>query len=165
MAGQAKTINRMSDCKEAPFKRTIWIINGPNIDKIGVRDKDHYGSVSYDQMAHLWHDHAKQRGVDLVCHQSPFEGQLIQWVHEAMGDPSAIGVIMNAGGYSHTSIALMDAVAMLKIPVIDVHVSNIHQRETYRHTSFIAKVATGAIAGFKGYGYVMAMDAIINHYF
>jgi 3-dehydroquinate dehydratase II len=139
------------------MSRTVFVLNGPNLNLLGRREPDVYGSETLDEIAARMIDHAKPFGLTLEIRQSNHEGHLIDWLHEA-GD-SAAAVILNAGGYSHTSVAIRDAVAALQIPVVEVHLSNIYAREEFRRRSLIAEVARGSITGFGTLGYLLALDA------
>lgn len=139
---------------------TLWIINGPNLNMLSQRETDLYGFLSLENIEKLCSRFAHSNGYDIIFKQSSNEGQLIEWVHEA--HQSASGLLINAGAYSHTSIALMDALSILAIPIIDVHLTNIYKRESYRQTSYIAKVSTGTIAGFKENSYILGLRALID---
>jgi 3-dehydroquinate dehydratase-2 len=137
---------------------TIFVLNGPNLNLLGTREPQVYGSETLDDIAARLTEQAVQLGVGVDIRQSNHEGHLIDWLHEA-GAGAADAVILNAGGYSHTSIAIRDAVAAITVPVIEVHLSNIFAREAFRKKSLIAPVAKGCIAGFGADGYVLALDA------
>jgi 3-dehydroquinate dehydratase-2 len=137
---------------------TIFVLNGPNLNLLGTREPEVYGSETLDDIAARLTAQAVQLGVGVDIRQSNHEGHLIDWLHEA-GGGAADAVILNAGGYSHTSIAIRDAVAAITVPVIEVHLSNIFAREAFRKKSLIAPVAKGCIAGFGADGYVLALDA------
>jgi 3-dehydroquinate dehydratase-2 len=137
---------------------TIFVLNGPNLNLLGTREPEVYGSETLDDIAARLTEQAVQLGVGVDIRQSNHEGHLIDWLHEA-GAGGADAVILNAGGYSHTSIAIRDAVAAITVPVIEVHLSNIFAREAFRRKSLIAPVAKGCIAGFGADGYVLALDA------
>ena len=136
---------------------TVFVLNGPNLNLLGSREPDVYGSETLDDIAARMSCHAETLGVTLDIRQSNHEGHLIDWLHEAGASASA--VILNAGAYSHTSVAIGDAVAAIPVPVIEVHLSNIHAREAFRRTSLVAQVARGSIAGFGSLGYLLALDA------
>ena len=137
--------------------KTVFVLNGPNLNLLGRREPDIYGSETLDQIAERMSAHAESIGLALDIRQSNHEGHLIDWLHEAAEVASA--VVLNAGGYSHTSVAIRDAVAAIAIPVIEVHLSNVHAREDFRRTSLIAPVAHGSITGFGAFGYLLALDA------
>ena len=138
--------------------KTIMVLNGPNLNLLGSREPEIYGRESLDDIAAALTDHAANLGVGVDIRQSNHEGHLIDWLHEADRDGVA-AVILNAGGYSHTSVALRDAVAAIAVPVIEVHLSNPAARESFRRRSLIAAVAKGTIQGFGPAGYILALDA------
>ncbi|MFY2826610.1 type II 3-dehydroquinate dehydratase [Ruegeria sp. MALMAid1280] len=137
------------------------ILNGPNLNLLGTRQPEVYGSTTLEMVEDLCLSHGSSIGVEVSCFQSNHEGALIDAIHEAKGDQD--GIILNAGAFTHTSIALMDAIVSVELPVIEVHLSNIHARETFRHLSYISKVAVGQICGFGAHGYVLALDALAAH--
>jgi 3-dehydroquinate dehydratase II len=137
---------------------TIFILNGPNLSLLGLREPEIYGSDTLDDIAGACEDRARALGFDIEFRQSNHEGHLIDWLHEANAD-GAKAVILNPGGYTHTSVALHDAVKAITVPVIEVHLSNPHAREPFRHRSYVGKVAKGTIAGFGALGYLLALDA------
>ena len=137
---------------------TIFVLNGPNLNLLGTREPDIYGSETLDEIAAAMTDRAGELGVKLDIRQSNHEGHLIDWLQEA-GASGAKAVILNPGGYTHTSVAIRDAVASIAVPVIEVHLSNPDARESFRHRSLIAAVAKGAIKGFGAQSYMLALDA------
>ena len=137
--------------------QTVFVLNGPNLNLLGTREPRIYGTQTLQDIAAMLGERAKALKLRVEMRQSNHEGELVDWLHEAMAKASA--VIINAGGYSHTSIAIRDAVAALEVPVIEVHLSNIHAREHFRRTSFISQVARGSIVGFGPLSYVLALDA------
>jgi 3-dehydroquinate dehydratase-2 len=137
---------------------TVFVLNGPNLNLLGSREPEVYGSETLDEIGARVADHADRLGVAVDIRQSNHEGHLIDWLQEA-GGGAADAVILNAGGYSHTSIAIRDAVASIAVPVIEVHLSNIFAREAFRRDSLIAPVAKGCIVGLGAQGYVLALDA------
>jgi len=137
---------------------TIFVLNGPNLNLLGLREPEVYGHDTLDDIAGQVEDRARELGYDIEFRQSNHEGHLIDWLHEANAD-GAKAVILNPGGYTHTSIALHDAVKAISAPVIEVHLSNPHAREPFRHRSYIGKAAKGTIAGFGAMGYLLALDA------
>ena len=134
---------------------TVQVINGPNLGRLGRREPDVYGATTHDQLAGLIEREAAALGLHAVVRQSDSEAELLEWVHQAAdaGDP----VILNAGGLTHTSVALRDACAELKAPLIEVHISNIFAREEFRHHSYLSPVATGVIVGLGVRGYLLAL--------
>lgn len=140
---------------------SLLILNGPNLNLLGVRQPEVYGTTTLRDIEAMCTAHAKARGATLRFEQSNHEGALVEHIHAARGAKD--GIILNAGAYTHTSIALMDAIASAEVPTIELHLSNVHARETFRHTSYIAKVAIGVICGFGAQGYVLAMDAMLAH--
>jgi 3-dehydroquinate dehydratase-2 len=139
--------------------KPVYVLNGPNLNLLGLREPEIYGSTSLADIEKLVAAHAKARGVSVLCLQSNHEGDLVTWVQEARS--MASGLIINPAAYSHTSIAIHDALAMLDIPVVEVHISNVHKREEFRHFSFMSSVVTGVICGLGVKGYTLALDAII----
>jgi len=136
----------------------ILVINGPNLNLLGTREPEVYGSMTLDDLIARLEDHAKSRGVTLRAFQSNSEGALIDALHEARG--WADGIVINPGGYTHTSVALRDAISGVQIPTIEVHISNVHAREKFRHKSLLAPVCLGQIAGLGWVGYKLAIDAL-----
>ena len=136
---------------------TIFVLNGPNLNLLGTREPRIYGNQTLSDIAETLEQRAKGLKLKLDIRQSNHEGVLVDWLHEAMAKAAA--VILNAGGYSHTSIAIRDAVAALPVPVIEVHLSNIYAREGFRRQSMVAQVARGSITGLGPLGYVLALDA------
>ena len=136
---------------------TVFVLNGPNLNLLGTREPRIYGTQTLADINANLERRAKALKLDLDIRQSNHEGELVDWLHEAMAKASA--VLINAGGYAHTSIALRDAVASLPIPVIEVHMTNVYAREHFRRQSMIAQVARGSISGFGALSYVLALDA------
>jgi len=137
---------------------TIFVLNGPNLNLIGTREPDIYGHETLDDIAGMLEDRARELGLRVDVRQSNHEGHLVDWLHEAAAE-GARAVILNAGGLTHSSVSLHDAVRAITVPVIEVHLSNPQAREAFRHHSFIAAAARGSIAGFGALGYVLALDA------
>ena len=137
---------------------TIYVLNGPNLNLLGTREPEIYGSDTLDDIAGALEDRARALGVQVEIRQSNHEGHLIDWLHEAQAE-GAKAVILNPGGFTHTSVALHDAVKAIATPVIELHLSNPHARESFRRRSFVAPVAKGTIAGFGALGYQLALDA------
>lgn len=137
---------------------SILILNGPNLNLLGQRQPDVYGTTTLADIETTCQDKAKALGVEIRFEQSNSEGTLVDLIHSAKGRHD--GIILNAGAYTHTSIALMDAISSVELPVIELHLSNIHAREAFRHVSYISKVAVGQICGFGPAGYPLALDAM-----
>jgi 3-dehydroquinate dehydratase-2 len=136
----------------------VLVLNGPNLNLLGSREPDIYGRQTLDDIAAALEEQATGLGLEIDLRQSNHEGHLVDWLHEA-ASRDALAVILNAGALTHTSIALHDAVKAIPVPVIEVHLSNPHAREAFRHKSFIAPVARGTIAGFGADSYRLALDA------
>ncbi len=136
----------------------ITILNGPNLNLLGTREPGIYGTGTLDDLETLCAEVAEGLGLAIDFRQSNIEGELISWVQETRG--RSAGLIINPAGYSHTSIALMDAISAIEAPVIEVHLSNIHMRETFRHHSYVSRVAQGVICGLGFAGYRLALIAL-----
>jgi len=136
---------------------TVFVLNGPNLNLLGTREPRIYGTQTLADIGASLEERAKALKLRLDIRQSNHEGVLVDWLHEALAKASA--VIINAGGYAHTSVAIRDAVAALGVPVIEVHLSNVYAREHFRRQSMIAQVARGSIVGFGALGYLLALDA------
>ena len=137
----------------------ILILNGPNLNLLGKREPDVYGANSLTDLENDCVRWGEQLGVEIHCRQTNHEGELIDWLHDAK-DEGAYGVVLNAGGLTHTSVALRDAIAGIDVPVIEVHLSNVHARETFRHHSYISAVCEGSISGLGFFGYHAAILAL-----
>jgi 3-dehydroquinate dehydratase-2 len=137
---------------------TVFVLNGPNLNLLGTREPEIYGSDTLDDIAGALEDRARELALEVDVRQSNHEGHLIDWLHEAQAT-AARAVILNAGAFTHTSIALHDAVKAIVTPVIEVHLSNPQAREPFRHRSLIAPVARGTITGLGALGYLLALDA------
>ena len=136
----------------------IYVLNGPNLNLLGLREPEIYGSDTLDDIAERLEEKARAIGVTLEIRQSNHEGHLIDWLHEAQAE-GAKAVLLNAGGLTHTSVALHDAIKAVKVPVIEVHLSNPATREAFRHHSYVGMAAKGTIAGFGALSYELALDA------
>ena len=136
----------------------VYVLNGPNLNLLGLREPEIYGADTLDDIAGRLEDKAKALALDVEVRQSNHEGHLCDWLHEAQAE-GAKAVLLNAGAFTHTSLALYDAIRSIKTPVIEVHLSNPQAREAYRHKSYVAMAAKGTIAGFGAYGYELALDA------
>jgi len=137
---------------------TIYVLNGPNLNLLGTREPEIYGSDTLDDIAGRLEDHARELGVAVDVRQSNHEGHLIDWLHEAQAE-GAKAVILNAGAFTHTSVAIPDAVRAIATPVIEVHLSNPYAREPFRHHSHVSAAARGTITGLGPLGYELALDA------
>lgn len=137
---------------------TIYVLNGPNLNLLGLREPEVYGHDTLDDIAGRLEDRALELGLTIDMRQSNHEGHLIDWLHEANAN-GAKAVILNPGGYTHTSVALHDAIKSITVPVIEVHLSNPHAREAFRHKSYVGSAARGTIAGFGPLSYMLALDA------
>ena len=138
--------------------KKIIILNGPNLNLLGEREKSQYGSFTLKDIENTCVDFAKNNEIKLSIFQSNIEGELIEKIQKSSNDQD--GLIINAGGYTHTSVAIHDALKILKIPIIELHISNIYNREDFRHKSLISKVANGIICGFGAEGYIMALKSM-----
>jgi 3-dehydroquinate dehydratase-2 len=139
----------------------IFVLNGPNLNLLGTREPGIYGRTSLADIVCLLEERAAGLGVTIEARQSNHEGRLVEWLHEA-DRRSAAAILFNAGGYTHTSVALHDAIKVIAVPVIEVHLSNPHARESFRHHSFIAPAAAGTVAGFGADSYLIALEAAVS---
>ena len=137
---------------------TIFVLNGPNLNLLGVREPEIYGHDTLDDIAATLDDRARELGLEIDLRQSNHEGHLIDWLHEAQAR-QAKAVLLNAGGFTHTSVALHDAIKGVVTPVIEVHLSNPHARENFRHISLVGQAARGTISGFGALSYLLALEA------
>ena len=137
---------------------TIFVLNGPNLNLLGLREPEIYGTATLDDVAGELEDRAKRLGLTIEMRQSNHEGHLVDWLHEAQAE-GAHAVLLNAGALTHTSLALYDAIRAITTPVIEVHISNPHAREAYRHKSYVGMAAVGTICGFGTFGYQLALEA------
>ena len=138
----------------------VAVLNGPNLNMLGLRQPEIYGRATLDEVEALCAETAERLGLAIDFRQTNGEGELISWVHECRG--RAAGIVINPAGYSHTSIALLDALKAVELPVIEVHISNIHQREPFRHHSYVSMAATGVICGLGIRGYALALTALAD---
>lgn len=141
-------------------QKHIYILHGPNLNLLGSREVDIYGAETLDNINQMLAQHAEKLGVTVSCKQSNHEGDLVTWLQEAQ--KNADGVVLNVAGYTHTSVAIRDAASACKKPIIEVHLSNIHAREPFRHQSLIAPVVQGSIIGLGPRGYALALGAIVD---
>ncbi len=139
----------------------LLLLNGPNLNLLGQREPGLYGSATLPQIESALEAQARALNVELECFQSNFEGALVDRVHQAMGQVD--GILINAGAYTHTSIALRDALLGVAIPFVELHLSNTHAREAFRHHSYLADRAVGVICGFGADSYRLALDALVHH--
>ena len=140
---------------------SLSVLHGPNLNLLGKREPHIYGSVTLEEINHFLVKEAERLGATVVCFQSNHEGVLVDKIQEALGKYQ--GIIINAGAYTHTSVAIRDAIAAVKIPTVEVHLSNIYQRENFRHHSYIAPIAIGQISGFGPNSYRLGLQALIDY--
>ena len=140
------------------MKYKIIVINGPNLNLLGEREKEKYGNVSLKNVEAECLKYAKENDIELSFVQSNIEGEIVNIIQDSRSKYS--GIIINAAGYTHTSVSILDALKVLKIPIIELHITNIYNREEFRHKSLISKAATGIICGFGVKGYTMALEAM-----
>ncbi len=140
--------------------KKILVIHGPNINLTGIREPGHYGSTPFAQMNEEFVAYAKANGADCDVFQSNHEGVLIDKLHEAMDTYD--GIVLNAGAYTHYSYAIRDAIAAIQLPVVEVHMSNVHKREEFRHHSVISPVCSGVICGFGKNSYILGISALLQ---
>lgn len=138
----------------------IYVLNGPNLNMLGLRQPEIYGRDTLADVEKLCQAAGKRLGLSIVFRQSNHEGELVTWIQEARG--KAAGIVLNAGAYTHTSIALLDALSAAEKPCIEVHLSNVFRREDFRHHSYISLAAKGVICGFGPKGYVLALEALAD---
>ena len=137
---------------------TVFVLNGPNLNLLGRREPQIYGSTTLQDIEKLVREKAEALGAAVTFRQSNHEGHLVDWIHEA--GAQGAGIIINAGAYTHTSVALLDALNAAELPVVEVHLSNIYKRESFRHHSYISPAAVGVIAGLGSQGYLVALQAL-----
>ncbi len=139
-------------------KPIVWVLNGPNLNLLGTREPSVYGRQTLADIEAACRVRADALSLAVDFRQSNSEATLIDWVQAARG--TAAGIVINAAGYSHTSVALMDALSAVELPIVEVHLSNIHRRESFRHHSYVSPVARGVIVGLGGHGYELALEAM-----
>jgi len=141
--------------------KTIYVLNGPNMNLLGTREPEKYGHATLADVEKLCRDTAGRFGLDVVCRQSNKEGELVDYIQEAHAK-KAVGIVINPAGYTTTSIAIMDALLAVQstVPTVEIHMTNIHQRETFRHNSYVSKAAKAVIAGFGIDGYALAITGL-----
>jgi 3-dehydroquinate dehydratase-2 len=145
--------------------KNIWVLNGPNLNLLGSREPGIYGTSTLSDVEAMCLQTANAHGLALRFHQSNHEGQLVDWIHEAGREHAQgqlAGLVLNAGGYSFTSVALLDAIKATAIPMVELHISNVYARESFRHHSYISFVAKAVLCGFGVAGYSLAIQAIAN---
>ena len=140
--------------------KLVAVFNGPNLNMLGVREPETYGTATLDDVESLCAEAAEDLGLAIDFRQSNLEGELVSWIQECRG--RAHGIVINPAGYTTTSIALMDALLATELPVIEVHITNIHRREEFRHTSYVSKAAVGVICGLGVGGYSLALQAMAD---
>lgn len=138
---------------------TVYVLNGPNLNLLGTREPDIYGRTTLKDVEAMCRDAGKRHGFDIVFHQSNHEGALVDWIQEAR-TKAAAGIVINPAGYTHTSIAILDALLAVNIPTVEVHISNVHARDSFRRHSYISPAAKAVICGFGVNGYVLAIDGL-----
>jgi 3-dehydroquinate dehydratase-2 len=139
----------------------LLVLHGPNLNLLGTREPEIYGTMTLSALDDLIRAGAKEAGAEADIRQSNDEGELISWIQAARGRYDAL--VINAAAYTHTSIAIRDAIAAVEIPAVDVHLSNIHRREAFRRRSYVAQVAVGQVSGFGAYSYVLGIQAAVHH--
>lgn len=146
---------------------TILVLNGPNLNLLGQREPAQYGSTTLKDVEAMCIEAGKRLGFEVKCLQSNHEGVLLDAIHEAgrgVKDGSVLGVVMNPGAYTHTSIALFDAIKGAEVPLIEIHISNVHAREEFRHHSYVSPAAAGIVVGFGVDGYVLAIEGLVRKF-
>ncbi len=138
----------------------ILVLNGSNLNMLGVRQPEIYGRTTLGDIEASCRERGAALGLEIEFRQSNHEGELVTWIQQARDN--ADGIVINAGAYTHTSVAILDALKVAELPVIEVHISNIHAREEFRHHSYISAAATGIIVGLGPHGYLLALDALAN---
>ncbi len=142
------------------ISRSILVLNGPNLNLLGTREPETYGSTTLEEIKETTSRYGEQLKYAVDFRQTNIEGTLVDWIQE--GAQTSVGIILNAAAYTHTSVAIHDAIAAIQIPVIEVHLSNVYAREEYRHHSYVSDVAAGVICGFGAHGYILAIDALVG---
>jgi 3-dehydroquinate dehydratase II len=141
------------------MSNSIYILNGPNLNLLGTREPDKYGHATLAELEKLCHETSARHGLTAEFRQSNHEGEIVDWIQEAAAS-KAVGIIINAAGYTTTSVAILDAILAVQLPVIEVHITNIHARESFRQNSYLSKVAKAVICGFGIEGYVLAINGL-----
>ena len=138
---------------------TVYVINGPNLNLLGTREPEKYGRATLADVEALCREAARRHGLTIEFRQTSREGEIVEWIHEARAR-QAVGIILNAAAYTHTSIAILDAIAATQVPTIEVHITNVHAREEFRHHSYVSKAAKAVLCGFGVDGYALAIDGL-----
>ena len=138
--------------------KPVYVLNGPNLNMLGLRQPEIYGSDTLDDVRRMVEDHARGLGLTVSFRQTNSEGELVTWIQEAR--TAASGILINAGAYTHTSVAILDALTAAEVPVVEVHLSNIFRREPFRHHSYVSPAAFGVLCGFGPKGYLLALDGL-----
>lgn len=138
----------------------ILLINGANLNMLGTREPDKYGGKSLKEIESAVMDKGKELGAEVYTWQSNIEGEIVEKIQQAKGNYD--GILINAGGYTHTSVVIRDAIAAVNIPTIEIHMTNIHSREEFRHTSLLSGVCLGIVAGFGDYSYILGLEGLVN---
>jgi 3-dehydroquinate dehydratase II len=139
--------------------KTIYVLNGPNLNLLGTREPEIYGHATIEDVERLCRETADRHGLGLVFRQSNHEGEIVDWIQEAYAQQAA-GLVINPAAYTHTSVAIFDALSVLKVPIIELHISNIHARESFRRRSFVSSVARAIVCGFGVNGYSLAITGL-----
>jgi 3-dehydroquinate dehydratase II len=139
--------------------KTVYVLNGPNLNLLGSRQPEIYGRATLADAEKLCRASAKQHGLAVEFRQSNHEGEIVDWIQEARAEKAA-GIVINPAGYGHTSVAILDALAALEAPIIEVHISNIHARESFRRRTYVSQVARAVLCGFGIHGYALAIDGL-----
>ncbi|MAU83798.1 MAG: type II 3-dehydroquinate dehydratase [Gordonia sp.] len=153
-------VGAMPDSATGPEPLPILLLNGPNLNTLGVRQPEVYGAATLDDVVALAERTAAELGYGLRAAQTNYEGQMIDWLHEARGQIS--GIVINPAAWTHTSVALADALVIPEVPIMEVHISNVHKREAFRHHSYVSPLASGVIAGFGIRGYEFAIRQLVD---
>jgi 3-dehydroquinate dehydratase II len=151
--------NSVNGLPELPMAKTIYVLNGPNINMLGTREPEKYGRATLANVEKLCRAAAKRFGLEVVFRQSNMEGELVTWIQEAHAK-KAVGMVINPAAYTTTSIAILDALLSVKVPAIEIHITNIHQRESFRHNSYVSKAARAVVCGFGVDGYALAITGL-----
>ena len=138
---------------------TVYVLNGPNLNLLGTREPETYGRATLDDVEKLCREAARRHGFEVEFRQSNHEGEIVESIQEASAERAA-GIVINAGAYTHTSVAIRDAIAAIAVPVVEVHISNVFARESFRHVSHVAAVAKASLCGFGVHGYALAIDGL-----